>query len=335
MCVVVVCCLGCLGWFVIAHAQPLACARMSARENGVFLPAAHHKISISRPPPQTHPHHQHQQPTGANIPALRHWLKSIRESNYLTLQFAGSHLGNAFWFNQRLAGIVPQALVSNIEVIEDRHLKLLFRHALTPFLSSCPRQVRPPWLLPILSRLLPHMHERLLTRWSQVQASAAGSSSGAVTAAAGAQQPAAANGSGDGGSGSQQQQQQQLSEEVVSETILRETTREYMALLTKITDRAAPFSSSSGSGSASGAAAASANGGGASGGAAAASAAAAAALAGPPPAAAAPVTAEQESVVETLWQYDQGAMRSLIAVVVAGMCWPDSTAAGKATRICM
>jgi hypothetical protein len=235
---------------------------------------------------------------GANLPALRHWLKSIRESTYLTVQFAGAHLGPAFWWNQRLAGIIPQALVTNLDVMEDRHLKLLFRHVMTSFLASCPRQVRPPWLLPILSKLLPHMHERLVTKWAQVTASASG------TAAA------AANG------GQQQQQQQQLSEEVVAETILREMTREYMVVLGKATERALPPGSTlSGSGPGSSGAAA--------------AAAAAAALAGPP------AGPEQESVVESLWVHDQGAMRALMGVAVAGMCWPDSQAAGKATRICM
>jgi hypothetical protein len=180
--------------------------------------------------------------------------------------------------------------------MEDRHLKLLFRHVLTSFLASCPRQVRPPWLLPILNKLLPHMQQRLVTKWAQV------SGSGGAAAANGGQQ--------------QQQQQQQLSEEVVAETILREMTREYMVVLSKATERALPPGSSlaGGGAAASGAAAA---------------AAAAAALAGPP------AGPEQESVVETLWQHDQGAMRALMGVAVAGMCWPDSQAAGKATRICM
>lgn len=47
-------------------------------------------------------------PTGANLPALRHWLKSIRESTYLTVQFAAAHLGPAFWRHEQLASIIPQ-----------------------------------------------------------------------------------------------------------------------------------------------------------------------------------------------------------------------------------
>ena len=240
---------------------------------------------------------------GANLPALRHWLKSIRESTYLTVQFAALHLGPAFWYNQRLAGIIPQALVTNLDCLEDRHLKVLFRHSVTSLLASCPRAVRPPWLLPMLSKLLPHMHERLGAKWQQLQAAASGSNSGA-----------AAN-----GSQQQQQQQQQLSEEVVEETILREMTREYMVTLSKAVERAAPPGSSG----------------------AAAAAAAAAAMAGPPGSAAAAAlgggatAAEQESVVETLWQYDTGAMQALMGTVVAGVCWPDAQSAGKATKICM
>jgi hypothetical protein len=52
-------------------------------------------------------HHSAPKP-GANLPALRHWLKSIRESTYLTVQFAAAHLGTAFWRHEQLASIIPQ-----------------------------------------------------------------------------------------------------------------------------------------------------------------------------------------------------------------------------------
>jgi exportin-5 len=228
-------------------------------------------------------------------------LKSIRESTYLTVQFAGAHLGQSFWNNPPLASIIPQALVTDLDVMEDRHLKLLFRHVMTALIGSCPNHVRPPWLTPIFTRLMPHMHERLVTKWAAVTASASGSS-------------AAAN-------GGQQQQQQQLSEEVVGETLLREMTREYMAVLAKATERGLPVSSGISSGS-SGAAAA---------------AAAAAALAGPP------ASEEQQSVLEALWKPELlqqlpligTALQALVATAVAGMCWPDTQSAGKATKICM
>lgn len=214
--------------------------------------------------------------------------------------YAAQHIGDSLWYNSQLSNIAPQALASHLDIMEDRHLRILLRHGLTPLMVHCPVQARSTWLLPVLSVLVPLMHGRLSSRWGQIMQ---GSSSS---------------------SGAAQQQQQQLSEEVVGETLLREVTREYMIMLAKATERSGPAAATAGSG-----AAGNGNGNGA------AAAAASAALAGPPPAAAAAVVpAECESVIETLWRYDGKAMQALMATAVAGMCWPDAQAAGKCTVIC-
>uniref|UniRef100_A0A383WPV4 Uncharacterized protein n=1 Tax=Tetradesmus obliquus TaxID=3088 RepID=A0A383WPV4_TETOB len=242
---------------------------------------------------------------GHNVPALRYWLRSIREGCYMIVSYAAQHVGSTLWFNARLSTALPQALASHLDVMEDRHLRILLRHGLTPLMVHCPVQARPAWLLPILSGMLPLMHGRLSSRWGQVAAAAAAAAAGA---------------------GGQQQQQQQLSDEVVGETLLREVTREYVSMLVEAVRKAgaAPGlpGSSSHSGSANGSTAAGA-------------AAAAAAIAGAPQAAAAAAAAgPAESVVETLWSYDGQAMQALMATAVAGMCWPDAPSAGKCTTIC-
>ncbi|KAF6261995.1 armadillo-type protein [Scenedesmus sp. NREL 46B-D3] len=246
---------------------------------------------------------------GLNVPALRYWLRSIREGCYMITSYAAQHVGSTLWSNARLASMLPQALASHLDVMEDWHLRILLRHGLTPLMVHCPVAARPAWLLPILSSMLPLMHGRLSSGWGQVAAAAAGAGSG--------QQH-------------QQQQQQQLSDEVVGETLLREVTREYVGMLVEAVRRAGaalglPGSSNSGG-------TASANG----GTAAAAANSAAAMTAGAPAAAAAAAAAAgpAESVVETLWQYDGQAMQALMATAVAGMCWPDAPSAGKCTTIC-
>jgi hypothetical protein len=276
-------------------------------------------LTLTHTPASPRTHHarrcNHTATPGANLPALRHWLKAIRDSTYFTLHFAAAHLGPTLWYNQRLAGAVPASLVVELDVMEDRHLKLLLRHAVTAFLVHCPQPVRPPWLLPVLSRLLPSMQARLTTKWAAVAAAAAGagSGSGGSTLAPGGSQQAAAAAA-----------QQQLSEEVVGETLLRETSREYMTMLTKMVERGLPA----------GAAAAAAGGGGAASTAAASPAAAAAAVAAAAAALSGPPPPEQESVVESVWKYDEGGVRSLMATAVAGMCWPDTQAAARATAVC-
>jgi hypothetical protein len=44
--------------------------------------------------------------------------------------------------------------------MDDRHIRILLRHAVTSLVVHCPVAVRPPWLLPLLSVLLPNMHNR-------------------------------------------------------------------------------------------------------------------------------------------------------------------------------
>jgi hypothetical protein len=245
------------------------------------------------------------------VPALRYWLRSIREGCYMITSYAAQHVGSTLWYNARLSSSLPQALASHLDVMEDRHLRILLRHGLTPLMVHCPVQARPAWLLPILSSMLPLMHGRLSSRWGQVAAAAAAAAAGA-------------------GSGQQHQQQHQLSDEVLGETLLREVTREYVGMLVEAVRKAGAAPGLPGSSNSGGTA--SANG----GAAVVAANAAAAAIAGVPvaPPAAAAAAGPSESVVETLWQYDGQAMQALMATAVAGMCWPDAPSAGKCTTIC-
>lgn len=241
------------------------------------------------------------------MPALRYWLRSIREGCYMITSYAAQHVGSTLWYNARLSSTLPQALASHLSVMEVWHLRILLRHGLTPLIVHCPVQARSAWLLPILSELVPLMHSRLTAQWGQVAAAAAGGSR-----------------SGSGG----QQQQQQLSDEVVGETLLREVTREYVSLLAEAAKRGGPGGSIPISGSSGSAATSNGN-----AAAVAAMAAAAAAIAGQPSQLVA-AAEQQESVIETLWQLNGQAIQALMATAVAGLCWPDATSAGKCTVIC-
>jgi hypothetical protein len=64
--------------------------------------------ALAPKPTHTHTHAHTHTHTGSNLPALRHWLKAIRDSAYFTMNFAAAHLGTSFWYNQRLAGVIPQ-----------------------------------------------------------------------------------------------------------------------------------------------------------------------------------------------------------------------------------
>jgi len=44
--------------------------------------------------------------------------------------------------------------------------------------------------------------------------------------------------------------------------------------------------------------------------------------------------ADEESVLESLWRYDSKSVCALIATAVAALCWPDAQAAGKACIVC-
>jgi hypothetical protein len=47
-------------------------------------------------------------PPGTNNPALRYWMRSIREGGYMVISYAAQGVGAPLWYNQGLAATVPQ-----------------------------------------------------------------------------------------------------------------------------------------------------------------------------------------------------------------------------------
>ena len=261
---------------------------------------------------------------GPNHAALRYWMRSIREGAYMVLAYAAAGAGAPLWLNPRLAAAVPSALVADVEHMDDRHARILLRHAVGPLVAHCPVGVRPPWLVPLFAPLLPDMHRRLTGGWARVAAAGGSAADGAAAAAALQQQlggaPAAAAAGGAG-----------LEDEVVAESVLRDLSREYVALLAKVAERGGGGSGSGGAGGARTGGSGSPGGAAADGGAAAGAGAAGAAAGG---AAAAGAAGGEESVLESVWRYDSKSVAAAAATAVAALCWPDALAAGKACAAC-
>ena len=267
---------------------------------------------------------------GTNISALRFWLRSIREGSYMVIAQAAQHVGPSLWHHQGLAAAISPALASHLEVTDNRHLRILLRHGITPIVKYCPPAVRPPWLLPIFGVLMPLMHGVLTEGWQRVAATAAG-----------------AGGSGSsGGAQPAQQQQQKLSEEMIGETVLRELSREYALLLVEVAKGIGGTSSSSSGGNTAAGGRSSSGGGSSSQGGAGSSNGAAHGTGGLQPTTSGgfggfPAEGGSsggnrgvESVLETLWKYDPRAIQALMATAVAGLCWPDAQSGGKLCGVC-
>jgi len=50
----------------------------------------------------------HPQRAGTNHPALRYWMRSIREGGYMVLSYAAQGVGAPLWKNQQLGTLIPQ-----------------------------------------------------------------------------------------------------------------------------------------------------------------------------------------------------------------------------------
>lgn len=269
----------------------------------------------------------------------------------MTVSHAAVYVGRTLWSNHNIAAAIPAALAAHLDVMDQRHLRMLLRHAIIPLTTHCPVEFRPAWLLPVFSVLMPSMYNTLGQQWSRL------GQTGTYATSAGSEVVR-----GRGADDSQQQQQQQpaqqqqqkLSDEVVTDTILRELTREYFTLLVKVCpppDRSYPFlMPPSTSGANAGSSAGSVGSAVASGqssfgflmsgqtatadGSMSRSSSDGGAGLGTSVALGGNRAAEEESVLETLWRHDVKAVQAIAGIAVAAMCWPDAQSASKASNVC-
>lgn len=232
---------------------------------------------------------------GTNLAALRYWLRAVREESYMLMALVATN-SSSFWTNMTLSDELPRAVMSYISCMDQRHMRVLLRHVIVPWVVACPVNQRGRWLLPMFRELIPLLHRTLSNAWSNIGEVVEGMRK--VSA----------------------EKSEQLQEEVVQETLIRESSREYLTLLGKMTETPGGPSSSTSS---------------------------------PPPPSIGPASPTSqsshragqtplgpnsgppvESLLEYLWRTDNQAGYAAAASAVASLNWPDSETARRGTTVC-
>lgn len=98
----------------------------------------------------------------AKLPPASRWSKwhrGVRDVTYHLMGVAVSQRG--FYDSPDAAAAVwRDSLLSNMEVMEHRHLKGLLAYVVLPFIKTCPRQLYPTLLEPVLLKICRHFVDR-------------------------------------------------------------------------------------------------------------------------------------------------------------------------------
>ena len=180
-----------------------------------------------------------------NTEALRIFVRGVRDSIYQFLGTASQlrvgdqnlamRLGFSSFFDG-MASMAPEiyaVIVEHAQYHDDRCMKMMLRSFICPMVRSCPANMWRPWLGGILPPFLEHMHTRLTSAW---HAHLTGQPQQTLQSQQ-QQQQQQAKGTGGGGPGSQGEMGPasaitiEQGEEILQEMLMRELTREHLALL--------------------------------------------------------------------------------------------------------
>lgn len=104
---------------------------------------------------------------GATVPALRNWLRGVREGVYQLVTEVVEHVPATF-ASSKVAEQLVAMMLGAVGDLEERHLRLLLRHVALPVMRRCPRPLRPRWLGPMLGGFLPGMERRVRDMWARL-----------------------------------------------------------------------------------------------------------------------------------------------------------------------
>ncbi|KAK3278182.1 hypothetical protein CYMTET_13864, partial [Cymbomonas tetramitiformis] len=158
---------------------------------------------------------------------LRDWLKNMRDSGYQIMGLTLSHVPSVYRVSGLASGL-RQSLLEGIPTMENRHLRAFIRVVVQAAVLHCPQEemIQREWLGELLPGLLPHMYTRLSQSWVQLLSSSHSTSNSSCSTSSGL--PLSPGASGRGGV------EGAVSAEVLEERILRELTRDHLALMQMI-----------------------------------------------------------------------------------------------------
>ncbi|DAZ99393.1 TPA: hypothetical protein N0F65_005295 [Lagenidium giganteum] len=105
--------------------------------------------------------HQLEEEEVAKLPVASKWSKwhkNIRDVCYHIMGVAMTQ--PSFFANPQVVSIFENGILSNMHLMEHRHMKTLLASVFLPFIKHCPKELHPSLLEPVLVHLLSHMVQR-------------------------------------------------------------------------------------------------------------------------------------------------------------------------------
>lgn len=97
----------------------------------------------------------------AKLPAASKWSKWNKNVRDITYHLMGVAVGRvSFYQNPQVASMLQSSILSDLELMEHRHLKGALAYVYLPFLKNCPRELYPSLLDPVLAALFGHFAQR-------------------------------------------------------------------------------------------------------------------------------------------------------------------------------
>lgn len=105
--------------------------------------------------------HQLEEEEIAKLPAESKWSKWHKNVRDVTYHVVGLALNQkSFYCNPQAMSFFQNSILSNLEVMEHRHIKNQLAYVFLPFLKSCPQELYPTLLDPVLSHIFNHLVQR-------------------------------------------------------------------------------------------------------------------------------------------------------------------------------
>ncbi|GMF24983.1 unnamed protein product [Phytophthora lilii] len=89
------------------------------------------------------------------------WHKNVRDISYHLMGVAVGQM--SFYKNPQVASVLQNSMLSDLDLMEHRHLKGALAYVYLPFLKNCPRELYPSLLDPVLGTLFGHFAQRALS----------------------------------------------------------------------------------------------------------------------------------------------------------------------------
>lgn len=120
--------------------------------------------------------HQLEEEEIAKLPPASKWSKWHKNVRDVTYHVVGLALGQAsFYRNPQALAFFQSSILSNIDVMEHRHLKNELAYVFLPFLKTCPPELFPSLLDPVLSHVFGHVVQRFASCFVKASSDSSGS----------------------------------------------------------------------------------------------------------------------------------------------------------------